>query len=183
MSEAINPPEEHTVRIERLLPGPVELVWDYLTRDDLLATWLGEGHIANQPGGGVELRTRKSRSDVTATQLRGTVIRADPPRLLEFTWNAINDRSSANETSLKGTAIVTFELEPQGERVRLVLTHRRVTHLVHETPAITSMAGWNASLSKLAIHLEREQAELKNFLEAFGLLLDADEVGKILVMA
>jgi uncharacterized protein YndB with AHSA1/START domain len=183
MSEAINPPEEHTVRIERLLPGPIELVWDYLTRDDLLATWLGEGHIANQPGGSVELRTRESRSDVAATQLRGTVIRADPPRLLEFTWNATEDQPAQTETALKGTAIVTFELEPQGERVRLVLTHRRVTHVVHQTPAITCTASWNASLSKLSIHLEREQTELKNFLEAFGLLLDADEIGKILVMA
>jgi uncharacterized protein YndB with AHSA1/START domain len=182
MSEAIDPPEEHTVRIERLLPGPVELVWDYLTRDDLLATWLGEGHIANQPGGSVELRTRESRSDVAVTQLCGTVIRADPPRLLEFTWNATEDQPAQTETALKGTAIVTFELEPQGERVRLVLTHRRVTHVVHETPAITCMAGWNASLSKLSIHLEREQTELKNFLEAFGLLLDTDDE-KILVLA
>jgi uncharacterized protein YndB with AHSA1/START domain len=169
MSDTINPPEEHTVRIERLLPGPVELVWDYLTQDDLLSTWLGEGHMANQPGGSVALRTKESPSEKATTHFHSTVIRADPPRLLEFTWNSSDDRQAPNETVLKGTAIVTFELEPQGERVRLVLTHRQVTRATHEIPVITCIANWNASLCTLVLHLEKEQSELRNFLETLDI--------------
>jgi hypothetical protein len=30
------------VRFERLLPGPIERVWDYLTKPDLQRTWLAE---------------------------------------------------------------------------------------------------------------------------------------------
>jgi hypothetical protein len=30
------------VRFERLLPGPIERVWDYVTRPDLQRTWLAE---------------------------------------------------------------------------------------------------------------------------------------------
>lgn len=30
------------VRFERLLPGPIERVWDYLTKPDLQQTWLAE---------------------------------------------------------------------------------------------------------------------------------------------
>jgi hypothetical protein len=31
-----------SVRFERLLPGPIEHVWDYLTKPDLQRTWLAE---------------------------------------------------------------------------------------------------------------------------------------------
>ena len=36
--------EPATVRIERMLPGPIERVWDYLTDSDLRAQWLAELH-------------------------------------------------------------------------------------------------------------------------------------------
>ena len=32
-----------TVRFERLLPGPIERVWEYLTDSDRRATWLAAG--------------------------------------------------------------------------------------------------------------------------------------------
>jgi hypothetical protein len=31
-----------SVRVERLLPGPIERVWDYLTKPDLQRAWLAE---------------------------------------------------------------------------------------------------------------------------------------------
>jgi hypothetical protein len=37
--------ESQTVRFERLLPGPVERVWEYLTRPDLQRTWLAESAV------------------------------------------------------------------------------------------------------------------------------------------
>jgi uncharacterized protein YndB with AHSA1/START domain len=45
------------VRFERLLPGPIERVWDFLTKPEHLATWLGEAHFEGRAGGFVELRT------------------------------------------------------------------------------------------------------------------------------
>ncbi len=35
-----------TLTIERLLPGPVERVWDYLTRSELRRQWLASGDSA-----------------------------------------------------------------------------------------------------------------------------------------
>ena len=32
--------DDTTVRFERLLPGPIERVWEYLTDGDKRATWL-----------------------------------------------------------------------------------------------------------------------------------------------
>ncbi len=37
--------DSQTVRFERLLPGPVERVWDYLTRPDLQRTWLADSAV------------------------------------------------------------------------------------------------------------------------------------------
>lgn len=35
--------EPGTLRIQRLLPGPIERVWAYLTESDKRATWLAAG--------------------------------------------------------------------------------------------------------------------------------------------
>jgi hypothetical protein len=42
MSTAAHLTATQSVRFERLLPGPIERVWDYLTKPDLQRTWLAE---------------------------------------------------------------------------------------------------------------------------------------------
>ena len=37
--------ESGAVRFERLLPGPVERVWSYLTQSEKRGTWLASGQI------------------------------------------------------------------------------------------------------------------------------------------
>ena len=44
-----------TVRLERLLPGPVERVWAYLTESKKRATWLAAGEFDLRVGGSIEL--------------------------------------------------------------------------------------------------------------------------------
>lgn len=46
-----------TVRFERLLPGPVERVWAYLTESKKRATWLAAGEFDLRLGGKIELLT------------------------------------------------------------------------------------------------------------------------------
>src|SRR5437764_200173 len=62
------------------------------------------------------------------------VIRFDPPRLLETTFQG----------GKNGT--VTYELEPDGEKTRLVLTHRGI---VSGTGAQDFGSGWNSHLTVL----------------------------------
>ena len=49
-----------TLRIERLLPGPIERVWQYLTDSEKRATWLAVGKVEQQVGGKVEHIFRNS---------------------------------------------------------------------------------------------------------------------------
>ncbi len=49
--------DPHTIRFVRDLLGPIGLVWDHLTKPELLATWLARGEFDPRVGVGLlELR-------------------------------------------------------------------------------------------------------------------------------
>jgi uncharacterized protein YndB with AHSA1/START domain len=146
---ATNPPIQRigddAIRLERLLDAPPETVWRYLTQADLRQQWFMGGTDAIA-GGEFELRIdhdNLSDDDVPYPESHAAykgkvwsekVIRFDPPRLLETTFQG----------GKNGTA--TYELQPEGEKTRLVLTHRGI---VSGTGAQDFGAGWNSHLTVL----------------------------------
>ncbi|MGN6092926.1 MAG: SRPBCC domain-containing protein, partial [Luteibacter jiangsuensis] len=42
--------EQTTLRIQRVLPGPIERVWAYLTDSDLRRQWLASGEMEMKAG-------------------------------------------------------------------------------------------------------------------------------------
>src|SRR5215217_216003 len=48
--------EPQTVRLERVLPGPIERVWEFLTDSEKRGQWLAAGALEPREGGRVELR-------------------------------------------------------------------------------------------------------------------------------
>jgi uncharacterized protein YndB with AHSA1/START domain len=67
MSDYATSPEPGTVRLERLLPGPIERVWEYLTDAQKRATWLAGGVFDLRVGG------------VTRLEFRHDTLSAEPP--------------------------------------------------------------------------------------------------------
>jgi len=145
-------PEAGTVRFERVLPGPIERVWAYLTDPEKRGKWLASGPMELRVGGAVELRFRHAdlsphqektperyKSYENGTSLRGRITRCDPPRLLSYTWGEGTDDSE-----------VTFELTPQGGDVRLVLMHRRLSG---RAATVNVAGGWHTHLAVLVDHL------------------------------
>ena len=142
-----------TVCIRRVLPGPIERVWAYLTESEKRRRWLASGPMELRVGGRVELNFRhadltphaedppeKYKDTKDGFGIYGHVTRCDPPRLLSYTFN-----------EAAGDSEVTFELTPQGEDVLLVLTHRRIGNRA----AMVSIAGgWHTHLGILLDHLE-----------------------------
>lgn len=136
-----------SVRLERILPGPIERVWDYLTRSDLRGQWLATGDMDLRVGGKVDLTWRNDEltghrearpEGVQAVhQQESEIIRIEAPRLLAFGWAGGSD--------------VTFELEPQGDEVKLTVTHRRARD---RSQLLGVSAGWHAHLDVLAARLE-----------------------------
>lgn len=138
--------EPGALRLERVLPGPVERVWSYLTDSDKRGQWLAPGQMDLRVGGPVELRfnhedlsrqtgptPERYRNECNVT---GHVTRCDPPRLLSYTWG---ESSGSNSE-------VTFELTPRGKDVLMVITHRR---LGSRDAMVNVASGWHAHVGFL----------------------------------
>lgn len=140
-----------TVRFERLLPGPIERVWAYITESDKRATWLASGPIELRLGGTVDLTWHHAElsaekeappeyKQYDGYRMQGRVTSCEPPRRLSFTWP--DDTGHESE--------VCFELTARGNDVLLVLEHRRIgTHKM----LLGDSAGWHAHIGILTDQL------------------------------
>lgn len=139
------------IRFERLLPGPIERVWAFITESEKRARWLASGEMPLTVGSRFQMRFRHAdltpHDEVTPERYKAiedgvtmdfAITACEPPRLLRHTWP---EGSSESE--------VTYELKPEGKAVRLVLTHRRLSHeAMHQVGP-----GWHAHLDILAEHI------------------------------
>lgn len=144
-----------TIVLERLLPGPVETVWAYLTQSELRKTWIAAGEMDLRVGGAVELvfdhdmlsevkeETPQKYEGVcdTGAKMQGRILEVDPPRLLSYTWGEADGSESE----------VTFELEEMGDKVKLTLTHRK---LFDSETMVGVAAGWHAHVAIMIDVLE-----------------------------
>lgn len=148
-----------TVRIERLMPGPIERLWEYLVDSDRRRQWLAAGEIEPRVGGRVEHVFRNSaltEDDDPAPEkyaaqaheacMEGRVTAFEPPRVLAYTWGEEAGAFSQ----------VRFELTPQGDVVRLVVTHERLSS---RDAMLSVAAGWHTHLDILADRLANRTPE------------------------
>jgi uncharacterized protein YndB with AHSA1/START domain len=135
--------EPATVRIQRMLPGPIERVWSYLTESELRGKWLATGDMELAPGAAFELVWRNDRLTGDAAdrpegmpdehRMESRITQLEAPRLLAFEWGK--------------TGGVSFELETRGTEVLLTVVHRR---LPDRSTLLNVSAGWHAHLDLLA---------------------------------
>src|SRR5262245_5014434 len=91
--------EPRTLRIQRLLPGPIERVWAYLTEGELRRKWLAAGDMELKVGTTFELVWRNDeltdppghRPDGFPAENRreSRVTVVDPPHRLAFSWDGV----------------------------------------------------------------------------------------------
>ncbi len=128
------------VRFERLLPGPIERVWDYLTRTDLLPGWFGAGVIEARVGGQVNLMDG---------HIRGTVTQCKAPHILSYTWNVFGPGEAASPYP---ESYLTLTLEEQGNKVLLTLNHLPILEPFEKQNAM----GWHTFLDMVEAALRGE---------------------------
>ncbi|MBX9909728.1 MAG: SRPBCC family protein [Beijerinckiaceae bacterium] len=140
--------ESGAVRFERLLPGPIERVWAYLVEGDKRATWFCGGQTQPRIGGHIALFFKHSlittepppesarKMNDEGAMMGGTITAFEPPHRFAFNWVGMGEPDSD----------VEFELSRMGDKVRLVLTHRRLA-----TSARMAMvsSGWHLHLDLL----------------------------------
>jgi uncharacterized protein YndB with AHSA1/START domain len=133
------------LKIQRLLPGPVDRVWAYLTESELRRQWLASGQMEPKADTPFELVWRNDElSDPPGTRpegfgaehrLESRILTFEPGRKLAFTWNQ---------------GEVSFELEPAGDKVLLTVIHRR---LPDRAQLLNVSAGWHAHLDVLVTRI------------------------------
>jgi uncharacterized protein YndB with AHSA1/START domain len=142
--------EPATLKIERLLPGPIERIWTYLTESELRRQWLAAGEMELRVGASFELVWRNGELSELPSQrpadfpaehrMTGQITELDPPRRLGITWGS--------------TGGVTFDLTPKGSQVLLTLTHHRVAD---RGMLLNVSAGWHAHLDVLVARCSGRQ--------------------------
>lgn len=133
-----------TLTIRRLLPGPIERVFAYLTDSDLRRQWLAAGEMEQRVGAPFTLTWRNDElTDPPGVAPKGfggehsmdsRVLDIDPPHRLAFAWN--------------GDGKVTMELQPEGDEVLLTVTHERLP--AERSTRLGICAGWHSHLDMLA---------------------------------
>ncbi len=101
--------EPATFTIQRLLPGPIERVWAYLTESDMRRKWLAAGQMEMKVGAPFEFVWRNDELTNPPGQrppgfseehrMTGRITELDPPRKLAIDWG--------------NTSGVSFELDPR----------------------------------------------------------------------
>jgi uncharacterized protein YndB with AHSA1/START domain len=142
--------EPATLRIQRLLPGPVERVWAYLTESELRRKWLGAGEMEMKVGAPFELVWRNDELTNPPGKrppgfgeehrMQSRITELDPPRKLAIAW--------------QGSGDVSFELEPKGNEVLLTVIHRR---LPDRSTLLKVSAGWHMHLDILVARATRKE--------------------------
>ena len=142
--------EPTTLKIQRLLPGPIERIWAYLTDSELRRKWMAAGDMEMKAGAPFELVWRNDElTDPPGERpagfggehrMQSRITECDPPRKLSITWNSTGD--------------VTFELEPKGKGVLLTVIHRRFPD---RAMLLKHLAGWHMHLDVLVARASGEE--------------------------
>jgi uncharacterized protein YndB with AHSA1/START domain len=132
-------------------------VWAAIATPEGLRGWLlcSEVRIDPRPGGLVEMV-----SGPAGYRSTGRILVWDPPRVLEYEWNV----APVPEMPQGERAIFRYELVPDGEATRLLVTYRRIT----KRTARGFLPGLHAFLDRLEAQLDGRA--LPDWLQRFGAL-------------
>ncbi|OKO72847.1 ATPase [Bradyrhizobium sp. NAS80.1] len=127
-----------------------EKVWEALTSAEFSRKYFSGFAVEVEPklGGTFNVRAPDGSEHIS-----GEVFEYDPPRKLTVTWNV----NWPDLVEKLGTTLVTYEIEPAGEAVRLTMSERHDRHLSDDILS-GGRTGWPAILSGLKSLLETGKA-------------------------
>jgi uncharacterized protein YndB with AHSA1/START domain len=144
--------EPTTLKIQRLLPGPIERIWSYLTDSEMRRKWLAAGEMQEKAGAPFEFVWRNAElTDPPGNRperfgeehrMQSHVVEVDPPHRLVIAW--------------AGSGDVSFDLEEKGEKVLLTLVHKR---LPDRKTMLMVGAGWHMHLDVLSARANGQEPQ------------------------
>lgn len=149
-------PDANTVEFVRILPGPIERIWDYLWDGEKRGEWFAAGAMPTKPGEAFEMQFKHStlsphqaepppqfiEMDKTGHRSKNMLLAYEPPHRLAFTFGGEKDPARISEVEFR----LSQEGDPQDNKVRLTLTHRKIPDRGY---AANVSGGWHAHLAIL----------------------------------
>jgi serine/threonine protein kinase len=139
---------ESTIRIEKRINAPAELVFEAWISPQQMAGWFAPtddfgptGAEVNAWVGGHYRVSMNPPGQNQPTVVSGHYCKVDAPRTLSFTWAPESSRADTHETQ------VTLEFHPQGDATDLVLIHERFRD---EELRNKHAWGWQGCLDRLS---------------------------------
>jgi uncharacterized protein YndB with AHSA1/START domain len=147
--------DPHTVQFVRILPGPIERIWDYIADGKKRGEWFASGDLPSRPGETFELRFKHSElspnqapppakfaeMDKTGHVGRERLLAIEPPRRLVMGFG-LDWESGESEVEF----LLAQEGDAKDNRVRLTLTHRKIPNRAY---ALDISGGWHSHLDIL----------------------------------
>lgn len=148
MGDHVTYPQPTVLEIFRDLPGPIDRVWDYLTKSDLRQKWLSAGEVSPEIGGTIVFAfdhsrlskhpTPETHQDSGDQNMTGIVRVYDPPHHLAFSWPSAEAEAPTE---------VVIRLTETEQGVRLHLRHEKLLSDAYKSGA---SAGWHTHLDILS---------------------------------
>src|SRR5215510_10267499 len=147
-----------TLTFRRVYRHAPEHVWDAIATPEGLRAWLMCTHavIEGRVGGRIELVSGPPGYHST-----GKILVWEPPRVLEYEWNV----APVPEMPHGERAIFRYELAPDGDSTRVLVTYRRITRQT----ARGFLPGLHAFLDRLEAQLDGRA--LPDWMQRFGELM------------
>ena len=146
-----------TLKYERRLSHPREIVWKAITDPKEISGWMSnyKGVIGGYTGGAIDFVNTVSGSHIT-----GDVLVWDLHRAFEYEWH-ISPNSSFPHGEPE--SVIRWELKQDGDSdTLLTLTHSRLT----KSTSLGFAPGWHAYLDRLEANLNNE--ELPDWMHRLG---------------
>ena len=151
-------PDEHTVQFVRILPGPIEKIWDYIADGKKRGEWFASGALP-PVGETFELRFKHSElspnqappperfkeMDATGHVGRERLLALEPPHRMVMSFGL--EQGGVSEVEFK----LTQEGDPKDNKVRLTLTHSKIPDRAY---AVDVSGGWHSHLAILQYKAE-----------------------------
>jgi len=148
---------DSTLQFARVLPGPIEKVWDYLTDAKKRGEWFASGPLPAKVGERFEMRFKHSdlspnqaappeqyvEMDKNGHTSSNILLAFEPPHRLAFTFGGEKNPANVSE--------VEFRLTEEGDKVRLTLTHSKIPT---DDYADGVSVGWHSHLDILQSRTE-----------------------------
>lgn len=133
-----------TLKFERLLHGPIELVWEYITDAEKRSKWFCGGTTGLNAGDNINFVFQNSQL--------GSPPVPTPEKYKEYGDGFVSQAvvlkaEKPNLFVIEREGKVTFELAEEGEMVKLILTHENLADSVDAR--VGTLGGWHTHLDIL----------------------------------